>query len=95
MQVRAVDGSSRISPNSGIAVSSTVRPSGGIGERACFAEVARVVEVLAGGPIRGDLQAHVAVARLDAAVTGADAGRCCCGRMAVAFAATVGAPVHG
>ena len=52
------------SPNSGIAVSSTVRPSGGIGERACFAEVAGVAEVLAGGPIGGDLQAHLAVPRV-------------------------------
>ena len=55
-------GSDRTGPacrNSGIAVSSTVRPSGGISERACFAEVAGVPEVLAGGPIHGDLQAHL------------------------------------
>jgi len=37
--------------------------SGGNGEQACFAEVAGVAEVLAGGPIRGDLQAHLVVAR--------------------------------
>ncbi len=37
-----------------------------------FAVVARVVDVLAGGPIRGGLQAHDAVAPLDAAATGAD-----------------------
>ena len=52
------------SPNSGIAVSSTLRPCGGIGARACFAEAAGVAEVLAGCPIRGDLQAHVAVRRV-------------------------------
>jgi len=45
--------------NSGIAASSTARPSGGISEQACFAEVARKAEVLAGAPIRGDLQAHL------------------------------------
>lgn len=39
-----------------------MRPSDGIGGRACFAEVAGVAEVLAGGPIRGDLQAHTAPA---------------------------------
>jgi len=31
--------------------------------RACFAKVAGVAEVLAGGPIGGDLQAHLAVCR--------------------------------
>jgi hypothetical protein len=49
------------SPNSGIAVSTTVPASCGIGERACFDAVAGVAEVLAGGPIRGDVQAHLAV----------------------------------
>ena len=49
----------RCSPNPGIAAASTVRPSDGIGERACFAEVAGMAEVLAEGPIRGDLQAHL------------------------------------
>jgi len=53
----------RKSPNSGITVSSTVRPSDGIGPRACFAKVAGVAEVLAGGPTGGDLQAHLAVCR--------------------------------
>jgi hypothetical protein len=48
-------GVSSFSPNSRIAVSSNVRPSGGIGARAGFAEVAGVAELLAGGPIRGDL----------------------------------------
>ena len=37
-----------------------------------FAVVARVVDVLARGPIRGGLQAHDAVAPLDPAATGAD-----------------------
>src|SRR4051794_37665760 len=37
-----------------------------------FAVVARVVEVLAGGPIRGGLQAHVAVAPLAQQSPGAD-----------------------
>jgi hypothetical protein len=38
-------------------------PSGGTSVRARFAEVAGVAEVLAGGPIRGGLQAHLAVAQ--------------------------------
>jgi hypothetical protein len=38
------------SPISGIAVSSTVRPSGGIGERACFPRLRESAEVLIGHP---------------------------------------------
>jgi hypothetical protein len=38
--------------------------SGGTGTHACFAEAAGVTEVLAGGPIRGGLQAHPTVPRV-------------------------------
>ena len=41
--------------------------------RPSFAAVARVVEVLAGGPIRGDRQAHLAVAPLAQQSPSADA----------------------
>ena len=53
----------------------------------CFAAVARVVVVLAGGPIRGALQAHGAVAPLAQQSPGAD-GR-------VAAAETNGRGVRG
>src|SRR5438270_13819238 len=50
--------------NSGIAVSSTVRPpSGWMGERPCFDEVAEVAGVLVGDADRGDLQAQLAAPR--------------------------------
>ena len=48
-------------PISGVSASPTARVAGGVGQRACSAAVARVVDVLAGGPIRGGLQAHDAV----------------------------------
>ena len=50
------------SPISGISASSGVAPSRGFARRACFAAVAGAADVLAGSPIRGDLQAHLAVA---------------------------------
>ena len=50
---------------------------GGIGARACFAEAAGVAEVLAGCPIRGDLQAHVAVRRVAERSPGPMRGRRC------------------
>ena len=40
------------------------RITGGIDRQSCFASAARVAEVLARGPFRGDLQAHLAVARV-------------------------------
>ena len=55
---------SRYSPISGSAASSTVGRSGRIGRRPCFGAVAGVVDVLAGDPIRRDLQAHWATARV-------------------------------
>ena len=52
------------SPISGSAASSTVGRSGRIGRRPCFGAAAGVVDALAGGPIRRDLQAHRATARV-------------------------------
>ena len=52
------------SPISGSAASSTVGRSGPIGRRPCFGAVAGVVDVIAGDPIRRDLQAHRATARV-------------------------------
>ena len=52
------------SPISGTAAPSMVGASGRSDEWPCFAAVARVVEVLAGSPIRGGLQAHIDVASL-------------------------------
>ena len=60
----ATTGLPRDSPISGSAASSTVGRSGRIGRRPCFGAVAGVVDVLAGDPIRRDLQAHRATARV-------------------------------
>ena len=60
-------------PISGVSASPTARVAGGVGQRACSAAVARVVDVLAGGPIRGGLQAHDAVGPLAEQPSGADA----------------------
>ena len=78
---------SRNSPDSGIAASSTVRAVWCDGARACFPEIAGVAGVLAGGPIRGDLQAHLAGPSCGGAVTeayargaaGGDKWRSVCG----------------
>jgi len=50
----------RSSPRVRISVWST----DGIGRRTCVATVAGVADVLAGGPIRGGLQAHLALTRV-------------------------------
>ena len=68
---RKADMASRRRPN--LSASLTARAAGGIGQRACFAAVASVVDVRAGGPIRGGLQAHVAVAPLAEQSPSADA----------------------
>jgi hypothetical protein len=54
----------RSSPQSRISRWSTVECLGGIGPQSRFAAVAGPAGVLAGGPIRGVLQAHLAVARV-------------------------------
>ena len=67
-----------LSPKVRICSHSTVRRCDRPWRLPSFAAVARVVEVLAGGPIRGDLQAHLAVAPPGPAVTERRRPRCCC-----------------
>jgi len=70
-----------------------MRPSGGIGERG-FAEVAGLADVLAGRPIRGELQAHLRVALVAQRSPGPTPGSLLVRNNGRSFPATVGAAVH-
>ena len=74
----------------------SARPGVRLRRRPSFAAVARVVELLAGSPIRGGLQAHDAVAPLAQQPPAPTHALLLLlhRRMAVAFAAIFGARVH-